>query len=675
MPFLLTYLLKLSVGLAAVFLFYRLVLQPLTFYNWNRWFLLIYSLLCFFIPFIDISPVLERNNWSDTGLLQWVPVINETASGEPQQPVGSVWGLWDMTVLILLSGMSLMFLRLLLQFLSYFRMTKRAVLVSTGPMRVYQVNEAIAPFSFGRSVFINRELHSEAELREIIRHEFVHIRQQHSLDIIWSEVLCLVNWFNPAAWWLKKAMRQNLEFIADSKVLEHGISKKEYQYLLLKVTGNYQYSIATPFSFSSLKKRIAMMNKLQSAKVNLLRFLFILPLLALILVSFRKQIGDGLSGLRDQVRNSLTDTLPGAKPNTKGYFLKITGDYRNYEVEVRDANGKEVKRIPLTEWEMNSAHYQDLYGKPEFDPPPAPSVPPVPPAPPAPKKLPDGVEMLNVNNKKVTLTLKDGTKETYDLNVPSEKKAFEKKYGDILPEPPAAPAAPARLGTTFIAPDAAEWEINDKKATIRFKDGRKEVYDLSDARQKKEFTDKYGSPVVTATVAPEIPVVAIGRPVTTTAPAALVVIGEKGTAAEAPVIAEGRPLSTTVAPAIVHEGGGVTVTAPMAGDEAVLIEEAELTGHKITGKEDILVTITRNTSRSQLDLYIRQMKEKGIDLSYDEIEYDDNGHLVKLTGTMRSKEGRSNFVAVDFNTLTLAMVKKGEKNYFKVSVKDNRKVI
>jgi Zn-dependent protease with chaperone function len=75
---------------------------------------------------------------------------------------------------------------------------------------IYQVNENIIPFSFGNSIFINRQLHSEDELREIIRHEFVHVKQKHTADILWAELLCMLNWYNPFAWALKNAMRQNL---------------------------------------------------------------------------------------------------------------------------------------------------------------------------------------------------------------------------------------------------------------------------------------------------------------------------------------------------------------------------------------------------------------------------------------------------------------------------------
>src|SRR4030095_867538 len=94
------------------------------------------------------------------------------------------------------------------------------------------------------------------------------------------------------AWLLRSSIRQNLEFIADHKVLEKGVDRKQYQYLLLKVIGNNHFSIAQKFNFSSLKKRIVMMNKLRSAKLNLTRFLFILPLLAVVLIAFRQKQKD-----------------------------------------------------------------------------------------------------------------------------------------------------------------------------------------------------------------------------------------------------------------------------------------------------------------------------------------------------------------------------------------------
>jgi TonB-dependent SusC/RagA subfamily outer membrane receptor len=152
------------------------------------------------------------------------------------------------------------------------------------------VNKNIIPFSFGNSIFINQQQHTEEELNEIIRHEFIHVKQQHTIDILLSEIVLLFNWYNPFAWLLRKTIRQNLEFIADQHVLKNGLNKKEYQYLLLKVVGISSFSIGNQFNFSSLKKRIIMMNKMKSARLHLVKFLFIVPLLAVLLLSFRKNI-------------------------------------------------------------------------------------------------------------------------------------------------------------------------------------------------------------------------------------------------------------------------------------------------------------------------------------------------------------------------------------------------
>jgi beta-lactamase regulating signal transducer with metallopeptidase domain len=325
MPFVLTYLLKLSIGLAVVSIFYQLVLRRITFYNWNRWYLLGYTLLAFFIPFIDVSPMLQQNEWTDAQLLQWVPVIDPSPGDIPAAEVktSSTLSAWSILLLVFLSGAIFMLARLVIQLISFRRMLRRAQFVSGDTMKLYQVNDAIIPFSFGNSIFINRDLHTPQELEEIIRHEFVHVKQCHSIDIIWGELICLFNWYNPFAWMLKASIRQNLEFIADNKVLQNGINRKQYQYLLLKVIGNNQFSIANQFNFSSLKKRIAMMNKIKTAKVHLLRFLFVLPLLAVLLVSFREKIGDLLA--RDKQEPTTVQEIPAERPVAKTDVMYIAG--------------------------------------------------------------------------------------------------------------------------------------------------------------------------------------------------------------------------------------------------------------------------------------------------------------------------------------------------------------
>ena len=286
------YLLKLTAALSILWLFYYTVLRPLTFYTWNRSYLLGYSLLSFAIPLIDIGSFVKIKNPDHPPFyLANIPTIGNYSPALTQPTIQhAAMDRWNITLLILAAGTTWMLIRTLIRWFSLLRIKRQAELVSDNHFRIYQVKENIAPFSFGNAIYINPRLHTEKEWEEIILHEFVHIRQRHTFDILLAEAVCIFNWYNPFAWALRHSIRQNLEFIADQKVLDNGVDKKGYQYHLLKVIGSPRYRLANNFNFSSLKKRIIMMNKVRSARLHLLRFLFLLPLLTVILVAFRSDV-------------------------------------------------------------------------------------------------------------------------------------------------------------------------------------------------------------------------------------------------------------------------------------------------------------------------------------------------------------------------------------------------
>jgi hypothetical protein len=291
------------------------------------------------------------------------------------------------------------------------------------------------------------------------------VKQKHTIDIVWSEWLCILNWYNPFAWLLRNAIRENLEFIADSKVLQNGIDKKQYQYLLLKVVGVHQNNIATSFNFTSLKKRIAMMNKMRSAKLHIIRFIFVLPLLAIVLMASRytanNQMLDrgkisGGSILPDQKSNDVLviDTIPVQKkplvrdrprhvvrPNDRGYIITVADNHGECIVIIRDKAQKIVKALTLVEWTEKEREYTDLYGE-------IPVAPKEPPAPPAAPQTPDApvmpenISSIHVKDKKLTIVTKTGETEIYDLNKPEQKERFEKKYGAVPASPPSPHSAP-----------------------------------------------------------------------------------------------------------------------------------------------------------------------------------------------------------------------------------------
>jgi hypothetical protein len=284
MPSIVLYLLKCSISLAIIWLFYQLLLRRLTFYMMNRWYLLGYAFLSFLLPLIHIVLPAEEAITGKVRVITYIPAISALPVARAE--VTALTG-WNILLCVVALGALVLTGRLLMRWLSLRSIRKEATLIRDATVAIYQVDRSIIPFSFGNAIYVNARLHTQKEWEEIILHEYVHVRQKHTVDIILAELFCIICWFNPFSWLIRHAIRQNLEFIADEQVLASGLDRKSYQYHLLKVIGEPCYRLANNFNFSSLKKRIIMMNRSKSARLHLLKFLFILPMLGLLLVAFR----------------------------------------------------------------------------------------------------------------------------------------------------------------------------------------------------------------------------------------------------------------------------------------------------------------------------------------------------------------------------------------------------
>src|SRR4051812_9094125 len=118
MPVLFIYILKLSISLAVVYLFYHFVLRKLTFYTWNRWYLFGYSVLSFFIAFFNITPFFKSGLLNYNKAVQFLPSIDfyrgdistgKTAAGISQ----SNWSDWNWYLLIVITGSVILSIRLI----------------------------------------------------------------------------------------------------------------------------------------------------------------------------------------------------------------------------------------------------------------------------------------------------------------------------------------------------------------------------------------------------------------------------------------------------------------------------------------------------------------------------------------------------------------------------------
>lgn len=140
-----------------------------------------------------------------------------------------------------------------------------------------------APFSWLNYIAMSEEDYA-ASGDVIIAHELAHIHHRHCFDLIISQLVCIFQWFNPAAWLMREELKNVHEFQADDTVLRSGIEPRQYQMLLIKkAVGTRFQSLANSLNHSNLKRRITMMYSQKSSAGRKMRVLALVPAAALAL--------------------------------------------------------------------------------------------------------------------------------------------------------------------------------------------------------------------------------------------------------------------------------------------------------------------------------------------------------------------------------------------------------
>lgn len=273
------YLLKSSGLIAMFYLAYHFLLRKETFFDSNRLFLLSGLITSLLLPLYFIKKVVyvERPKYTMEDLIAFSnqnPVtVNEISAVEAFDWMQLVW----VSYIIIAS---FLVIKIIMNFISLYRMLFQQQIIKKEQFKLVNLNQNIAPFSFFNYIVINPDLYSNEELQSILLHEKIHSQEKHSIDVLIAKLFCVVFWFNPFVWLYKKAILQNLEYIADQKAMQQIEDKKSYQLALLKVVTNQNcLSITNNFYQSLIKKRIVMLNKNQSRKRNSLKYALIIPAL------------------------------------------------------------------------------------------------------------------------------------------------------------------------------------------------------------------------------------------------------------------------------------------------------------------------------------------------------------------------------------------------------------
>ena len=236
----LLYILKVSFSLAAFYLFYKLLCSRDTWHRFNRRLLLFILALSTVIPFLYIDlgvAVREASVVVEELATAFVLDVEEGNSVNGVEATATLWqripwqqipwrGLLATVYLIGLLVCVVHFVGSLLSIRRLIRKGKRRELAD-GTILVAH-DKGYGPFSWMRYVIASaQDLDENFDM--ILAHERAHICLHHSWDLLFVQLCAMAQWFNPAAWLLKRELEAIHEYEADSATLRQGFDARQYQ--------------------------------------------------------------------------------------------------------------------------------------------------------------------------------------------------------------------------------------------------------------------------------------------------------------------------------------------------------------------------------------------------------------------------------------------------------------
>jgi len=279
-----------GICLAVLFAMYWLFLRRETYFHFNRFYLLGSVIVALTLPLIKLGLFENGNDSSALGAFSNVvetiriPATTiETGSGHTFSLLTS-WKI--LAIVVYLSGAFLLLVRTLLGIVRVSMLKRRGRVVRYKDYSIVYMEQKLAPFSFLKTIYINDSLTETQDRSYIISHERTHIRQLHTYDNLFVEFFLAIFWFNPFMWFLKGALRNTHEYLADKGVLKGNTCRTRYQSLLLKqILGLSPMHVTSSFN-STIKNRIKMMYKNKSSVLAKFKPLLLVPIITFLMLVF-----------------------------------------------------------------------------------------------------------------------------------------------------------------------------------------------------------------------------------------------------------------------------------------------------------------------------------------------------------------------------------------------------
>lgn len=372
------YLVLSAVCLALLYGVYRLALSRTTLHRFNRILLLSILVLSAVLPAVRIDGIKLNNKVADAPISKSVPqylYADEYAPMEMvyepspmEEPVGAVTlvasqpdirtsattGVKMMEVLmrmhwitiityLYLMGVAFFMIRLLIGIIRVETLCRLGGRKLSDGSVLLVCDGQFQPTSWRNTIIISRSDYESDNARMIIEHEQAHIHHRHSIDVLLAQMVCALQWFNPAAWALKRSLQEVHEYEADAAVLADGLNERQYQLCLVQAALNGRIGYVTSnFADCSTKKRITMMKRNQSSPFACLRALIMLPVVLVIILLSSACKSDAsqdasASAQSEPVNKSFVDPKDQLEPLDTA-FMKKFGLGANQDLKIKQLN-------------------------------------------------------------------------------------------------------------------------------------------------------------------------------------------------------------------------------------------------------------------------------------------------------------------------------------------------
>lgn len=360
------YLLKMFICSGVLFLYYHLALRNKIFHHWNRFYLLALIVISIAVP------CLQFNIWTESaGTEQNIRLLRAVYSADEyvaNATAGRMELSLDQWITILYSLISVSVLAIfILGLVKIYSIIKSHSVMPLDDIKFVNTEEKNAPFSFLNYVFWNRKIDlNSASGEQIFQHELVHVREKHSFDKLFTQVVLIVFWCNPFFWLIRRELKMIHEFIADKKSVGQS-DAHAFATMILHAAYPQHYShLTNQFFNSSIKRRLAMLTKNTNPKISYLSRVLALPLMTLLVLAFTVKEKKSLERSTPEAtpHSVIVDTVTLKKPTA-------IRQYRDKSIQwiYKDSAGKKISWDAAQKmgFALDEAKFQTKFSQPNVD--------------------------------------------------------------------------------------------------------------------------------------------------------------------------------------------------------------------------------------------------------------------------------------------------------------------